>query len=329
MPERFAVIGNNSFSGASFVAGALRGGADVLGISRSPEPDAVFLPYKWGNHDRFTFRALDLNLDPDGVADAIRRFEPDYVVNFAAQGMVAQSWQNPEHWYRTNTVAMAQLHHRLRSVPTMKKFVQASTPEVYGSTAGLVSEDTPFRPSTPYAVSKAACDMNLLAYHKAFGFPCVFTRSANVCGPAQALYRIIPKTILCVLTGQKLKLDGGGVSVRSFIHIDDVTDGTLKAARDGTPGEAYHLATDRNQTIREVVESICRRLGANFSDSVEVGPERIGKDAAYLLDATKAKTQLGWTPTRRIDDAIADTADWLKANLAKLREMPADYIHKE
>jgi len=327
--ERFCVIGSNSFSGASFIAGALRDGAEVLGISRSPEADPVFLPYRWGNAERFTFRQLDLNRDIDAVEAAIRSFRPDYVVNFAAQGMVAQSWSRPEHWYQTNTVAMARLHERLRTMDFLKKFVHASTPEVYGHTSGLVSEDAPFNPSTPYAISKTACDMNLLAYRRAYGFPVVLTRSANVCGPGQALYRIIPKTVLCILTRQRLRLEGGGVSVRSFIHIDDVTDATLRAAREGTPGAVFHLSTTRNQTIREVVEEVCRQLGASFDDSVEVVGARLGQDAAYLLDSTRARNQLGWTPQRTVEDAIADVIGWVRRNLGRLRELPAEYLHKE
>ncbi len=327
--ERFCVIGSNSFSGASFVASALKTGAEVLGISRSPEADPVFLPYRWTDASRFTFRQLDLNRDLNAIDAALREFRPGFVVNFAAQGMVAQSWANPEHWYRTNTVAMAGLHERLRAMDFLKKFVQASTPEVYGNTSGLVSENAPFNPSTPYAISKAACDMNLLAYHRAYGFPVVFTRSANVCGPAQALYRIIPKTVLCVLTGKRLRLEGGGTSVRSFIHIDDVSDATLRAARDGAPGSVFHLSTPLNQTIRSVVEEVCRQLGAPFEDSVEVVGARLGQDAAYLLDSTAARTKLGWEPRRGVADAIADTITWTKKNLDALRSAPAEYIHKE
>jgi dTDP-glucose 4,6-dehydratase len=327
--ERFFVIGSNSFSGASFVAGALRGGAEVMGVSRSLEADAVFLPYKWGAHERFCFRQLDLNRDLDGIDAAIREFRPDYVVNFAAQGMVAPSWARPEHWYQTNTVAMARLHERLRKHAFLKKFVQASTPEVYGSTSGPVREDASFNPSTPYAISKAACDMNLLALAKAYGFPAVLTRSANVCGPGQALYRIIPKTVLCILTGRRLCLEGGGTSVRSFIHIDDVVEGTLQAARRGGRGEVYHLATQRNQTIREVVQEICRQMAVQFEDCVEVGAARLGQDAAYLLDADKVRAGLGWAPARTLEDAVADTIEWVRRNLARLRDCPAEYIHKE
>ena len=327
--ERFLVIGSNCFSGASFVAGVLDGGAEVRGISRSPEAEPVFLPYKWMPHDRFTFRQLDLNRDLDKIDTTLHDFQPDYVVNFAAQGMVAQSWQNPEHWYQTNTIAMIRLHERLRKCKFLKKFVQASTPEVYGSTGGTIQENAPFNPSTPYAISKAACDMNLLAYHKAYGFPVAFTRSANVCGPGQALYRIIPKTILCILTGKKLRLEGGGTSVRSFIHIRDVVDATLRVCRNGVPGKIYHLSTDERKSIRALVEEICRQLDANFDDCVEVSAARLGQDAAYLLDSSKARRELGWKSCLTVSDVIHDTADWLKKNFERLRQMPDQYIHKE
>ncbi len=327
--ERFLVIGSNSFSGASFVARLLREGAEVLGISRSPEPHDAFLPYKWGNHDRFTFRQGDLNRDLDAIEAAALEFQPDYVVNFAAQGMVAQSWTRPEHWFQTNTLAMVRLHDRMRRWNFLKKFVHASTPEVYGNTPGRVDETARWNPSTPYAVSKAACDMNLLAFHKAYGLPVVLTRAANVCGPGQQLYRIIPKTILCILTGRKLRLEGGGQSVRSFIHIDDVVEGTLRAARQGPPGEIYHLATDRTQTIRDLVLEICRQLGASFDDCVEVTEGRLGQDAAYLLDWTKARAQLGFFPQRTVEDAIRETIAWIQQHLEVFRSLPAEYVHKE
>ena len=327
--ERFAVLGSNSFSGASFVARLLQTGAEVLGISRSAEPDDVFLPYRWAAHDRFAFRQLNLNHDLDRIEAALREFRPDYVVNFAAQGMVAQSWTRPEHWLQTNTLAMVRLHDRLRKFDFLKKFVQASTPEVYGSTIGLVREDAAFRPSTPYAVSKAACDMSLLAFHKAYGFPVAMTRAANVCGPGQQLYRIIPRTILCILTGTKLRLEGGGHSVRSFIHIRDVAEGTLQVARRGSPGEVYHLATEHSLTIRELVLEICRQLGASFDDCVEVVEGRLGQDSAYLLDSSKARNDLGWMPRHSAADAIRDTIDWVRQNLDRLRQLPAEYVHQE
>ena len=334
-PATFVVLGSNSFSGATFVAEALADGARVIGISRSPEPDAALLPYRWsepesagGLRDRFTFHALDFNRDLDRIEGVIREARPEYVVNFAAKSMVAQSWDHPEHWYQTNVVSTARLVDRLRRMDFLEKFVQISTPEVYGSTSGLVRETAPFNPSTPYAVSKAACDMNLQAYRKAHGFPVAFTRAANVCGPGQPLYRIIPRTVFCILTGQKLRLEGGGTSVRSFIHMRDVAEGTIEVARRGSPGDVYHLATDQNQTIREVVEEICRQMGARFEDCVETTPPRLAQDPAYLLDCTKAKTEFGWQPRLTVTDVIRETIDWMRKNLDRLRKIPADYVHK-
>ena len=326
--ERFLVLGSNSFSGATFVASALAAGAEVVGISRSREPDETLLPYKWAPHERFTFHALDFNRNLDRIEEVIREFAPPYIVNFAAQSMVAQSWDHPEHWYETKVVSTARLVDRLKKLDFLKKFVQISTPEVYGSTTGLVPETAPFNPSTPYAVSKAACDLNLLAYRKAFGFPVAFTRAANVCGPGQPLYRIIPRTVYCILTGQKLRLEGGGSSVRSFIHMMDVAEGTLEVARHGNPGDVYHLATDKNQTIRDVVEEICRQMGSRFEDCVETTPPRLAQDPAYLLDCTKARTEFGWAPKRSVADVICETIDWMKNNLDRLKQIPADYVHK-
>src|SRR6185503_11302752 len=113
----------------------------------------------------------------------------------------------------------------------------------------------------------------------------------------QQLYRIIPRTILFIKTGRKLQLHGGGRSVRSFIHIRDVAEGTQRVARQSPPGEAYHFSTDLYLSIREVVERICNRLGVNFNEVVEVVGDRPGKDAAYLLDSAKARTTLGWKDT--------------------------------
>lgn len=327
--ERFFVIGSNSFSGASFIAAALRSGSEVVGISRSPEAAEVFLPYKWAQHKGFQFRRLNLNTDLDQIEAAVLDFQPDYVVVFAAQGMVAQSWAFPDHWYRTNLLAMVELHERLRKMPFLKKVVHASTPEVYGSTTGRITEDAPFHPSTPYAVSKAACDMHLLALYRTYSYPVAFTRSANVCGPGQQLYRIIPKTILCILTGQTLKLEGGGRSIRSFIHVDDVVEGTLRAARQGEPGDIYHLATHRHQSIRELVEHICRSLAVSFDEHVEVAAARLGQDAAYLLDTTLAHARLGWSPQRTVEDAVAGTVHWMRTNLEQLRDVPSEYMHQE
>ena len=327
-PDRILVIGSNSFSGSHFVAHALGTGAEVIGISRSQEPVDVFLPYRWAAHDRFRFVRGDLNHDLDNILEVTREFAPAYIVAFAAQSMVGQSWETPEHWYMTNVVSMSRLHNGLLRLPSLRAFVQISTPEVYGSTSGLVREDAPYNPSTPYAISKAACDMNLMALIRTRGFPAVFTRAANVCGPGQQLYRIIPRTIFSILTGKKLRLEGGGTSVRSFIHIQDVCEGTMLAAKRGKSGDIFHLSTDRTVTIRELVEMICHAMGVSFEECVEMAPARPGLDAAYLLDCAKAGDELEWAPRISLEETIRQTIDWARRYVDVLRDYPWDYVHK-
>ena len=326
--ERVIVIGSNSFSGSHFVDYALEQGADVIGISRSPEPHPVFLPYKKRQNPSFCFYRKDLNQDLAGIMEILDEFKPDYVVNFAAQSMVAESWQHPEHWFQTNAVATIKLHDELRKRAYLKKYVHISTPEVYGSCVGLVKENTNYQPSTPYAVSRAAADMSLIGFQKAYKFPVTFTRAANVYGPGQQLYRIIPRTILFFLLGRKLQLHGGGASVRSFIHIRDVADGTLRVARQAPLGEIYHFSTSQNISIRVLVELIAKEMKVDFNKYVEVVGERLGKDAAYLLDSTKARETLGWQDEISLEQGIEETIAWVRDNLDILKQVPFDYIHK-
>ena len=115
--EKFLVIGSNSFSGASFVDYLLEQGAQVIGTSRSPEPHRAFLPYRWhGKDGAFRFHRIDLNHDLDGLMSLVHDERPEYVVNFAAQSMVAESWKHPDHWIMTNVVSTVRLHDRLRQV---------------------------------------------------------------------------------------------------------------------------------------------------------------------------------------------------------------------
>lgn len=332
MADKFFVIGSNSFTGASFVDFLLARGDEVIGTSRSAELHPAFLPYRWTNQRpagaKFTFKQLDLNKDTDGLVSAIGDFRPDYLVNFAAQSMVAESWLHPDQWYQTNVVANVRLHEKIRQFAFIKKYVHVTTPEVYGSCSGNVTESAPFNPSTPYAASRAACDLHLLTFFKNYKFPVAFTRSANVYGPGQQLYRIIPRTILFIKLGRKLQLHGGGRSVRSFIHARDVAEGTLRVARQSPLGETYHFSTDLYVSIRELVERICARLGVKFEDVVEVVGDRPGKDAAYLLDSTKARTTLGWKDVVSLDQGIDETIAWISSNFEELKKQPADYIHK-
>jgi dTDP-glucose 4,6-dehydratase len=242
--------------------------------------------------------------------------------------MVGQSWETPEDWYQTNVVSMAKLLSRIGNSAEIARFVQFSTPEVYGSTNGWIKENFNFAPNTPYAVSRAASDWHLKALHENFGFPVIFTRAANVYGEHQRLYRIVPRVILSALTGQKLPLQGGGKSIRSFIHIDDVSEALLKILENGIPGESYHISTNELVTIYQLVAIVAEKLGVQVEDLIEMAPDRPGKDFAYKLDSQKIRSQLGWSDQITLSDGIDRTIKWVQDNLDELKQMPLNYEHR-
>jgi len=147
--KKVLVIGSNSFSGSDFIDLLLELGTyEVLGVSRSSEKEALFLPYKTKNFPHFTFAKIDLNHDLKKLDALLESFCPEYVVNFAAQSEVAPSWAHPDHWFQTNAVALTSLANLLKEKSFLKKYVHISSPEVYGTCEGFITEAAPLNPST-------------------------------------------------------------------------------------------------------------------------------------------------------------------------------------
>lgn len=326
---KICIIGSNSFSGASFADHCLTEGNKVLGISRSALPIAAFLPFSDNPmRGNFHFQQIDLNNGLKSLEAQLESFEPELVVNFAAQSMVGQSWEVPEDWYTTNVVALSKLINILSGISSMRRYLHVTTPEVYGSTSDWIGEGTEFNPSTPYAVSRAAGDMHLRIMSKFKDFPVVFTRAANVYGPGQQLYRVIPKALLSAKLGKPFPLHGGGTSRRSFIHINDVSRATLLIGVQGTLGEDYHISTNELVTIREVVEMSFAQYGQKFEIEEAEFPDRLGKDAGYFLDSSKLRNDLGWSPVISLEDGLGETKDWVDRNIKIFSNLSWEYAHK-
>jgi dTDP-glucose 4,6-dehydratase len=308
--SHFAVLGASSFFGRAFVDYVRERGDTVLPMSRP---------------------AFDLK-DPEKIACEIDRERPDYIVNFAALNMVAESWRWAADYYRTNVVHTCELADMLcREWPSScKKFVEVSTPEVYGlhSPAVTLGESHNYNPSTPYAVSRAARDTHLSLLHKQYDFPVCFSRTVNIYGPGQQLYRIVPRTIMAALTGVKMRLQGGGRSERSFIHVRDAADAVYRIAVGGRPGEVYHSSSEQPVSILWLVGLILAKMQARFDDVIEDAPERIGKDPVYLLNDGKIRRELGWTDSVSLMHGLDEVIAWAVENNERLRKMRLDYEHK-
>jgi dTDP-glucose 4,6-dehydratase len=302
----------------------------VIGASRSKEPNKVFLPYKNSKHiNNFKFIKFDINKNVSLLKKLIIKKKITHIVNFSAQSMVGQSWENPTHWYNTNVLGTINFLNQIKKLKNIVKYVHVSTPEVYGTTQKNLKESRSYFPSTPYAISRAACDMHLYSLFKNYKFPVIFTRAANVYGPGQQLFRIVPKAILSLRLNRKLHLDGGGKSKRSFIYITDVCKATYKLCKKSTNGEVYHISTSKLISIKDLVEMIFKLKKISPKNLVKISSDRIGKDSLYSLSSKKIKSELNWKPEINLKDGLLKTLEWAEKNISILKNQSDIYIHKK
>lgn len=331
MGKTIVVLGANSFSGQDFVDLILDRPeyTKIIGISRSAERSSLFLKYKTRAADsRYRYYNLDLNRHPQDVLALLDAERPHYIVNFAAQSEVAPSWEHPDQWFQTNTVALAVLVNHLRRQDYLERYLHISSPEVYGSCSGTINEQSPVNPSTPYAASKASADLLLDVYKKQFQFPLLTVRATNVYGARQQLFKIIPRSAIYLKLGKLIELHGGGAAVKSYIHIRDVSKGELAILERGRLGEMYHLSPDAGVSVRDVVSKICLLQGRNINESSRIVDERPGQDAAYVIDSSKARRELGWKPEISIDQGLQEVVQWVEANWAEIQNQALVYQHK-
>ena len=329
-PATVVVLGANSFSGQDFADLLLDDpGYRVIGVSRSPERGPAFLRYRERNvRSALRYYQLDMNREMRELLHLLDEERPELVVNFAAQSEVAPSWEWPEHWFQTNCVALAQLVNHLRRRNYLRRYLHVSSPEVYGTCSGIVREDAPLNPSTPYAASKAAADLLLATYCRQFGFPLVTVRATNVYGARQQLYKIIPRTVISLRQGRIVELHGGGRAVKSYIHIRDVSRGEKAILERGRVGQVYHLSPSAGIAVRDVVRRIAELLGRRFEEVVRDVAERPGQDAAYLIDSTRAREEFGWHPEVDLERGLREVIGWVERYWDEIHRLPLEYEHR-
>jgi len=329
MAERtVAVIGSNCFTGCHIVDALLEDSSNrVLAVSRSREYAPLFLPYKRHAHPKLTFHQLDMVREAKALTSLLDEQRPSVVINVAALSEVALSHECPLDYFTTNTLGIAGLCHHLRRTEYLERYVHISSAEIFGSCSGAVDEQTLFHPSTPYAVSKAAADMYLETLVRHFDFPALIIRSTNVYGRHQQLFKIIPRTVIYLKTGKILELHGGGVSYKSFIHVRDVVSGLMLALNSGKTG-TFHFTEASDDTVADVVRQVCETMGRDFGQATRTVGERLGQDARYWLDCTKARRDLGWEPKIPFAEGVREIVDWIETNWDDVQRRPLTYQHK-
>ena len=265
------------------------------------------------NNPRHRFVRGDVT-DREQVRAAMRGVTD--VIHFAAESHVDRSIQDSGPFVRTNVTGTQVLLDAAREFG-VKKYVQVSTDEVYGSlgATGLFTEETPLQPNSPYSASKAGADLLVRAYHHTFGLPAVTTRCSNNYGPYQFPEKLIPLFVSNLLADQQVPVYGDGMQVRDWIHVLDHCRGVEAAWRRGTPGEVYNFGGRCEMPNLELTKLLLKLLGKPDS-LIRYVADRPGHDRRYAIDCSKAERELGWKPRVPFDRGLAETIDWYRANAA-------------
>ena len=307
------------------------GAEEVVGIGRAPlRPGAFSLGI--GEREGFEYEQFHVVYEQDMLLDYLDELQPDVVVNFAAQGEGAASWKHSWRFFDTNATALVKFYEALLARggdddrgDLTRRFIQIGTSELYGSVTAPAPEGAPIVPTSPYAASKAAFDMYLLAMAgQGRGAPMNIIRPSNCYCPGQLLHRIIPRAVVAGLLGERLPLHGGGLAKKSYMHARDLARAVHLVVEAGEPGQVYNVGPDEPTSILEVAERCASTVGKELDEVFDVAPERLGQDGCYWLDSSKIKA-LGWRQEVGWSMGLDEVRRWAEDNLDQLRGWPTSY----
>lgn len=238
----------------------------------------------------------------------------DLIINFAAESHVDRSIREPATFFRTNIGGTQILLDAARKYG-VKRFVQVSTDEVYGSLgeSGYFSENSHLSPNSPYSASKAGADLLVLSYHSTYNIPVNITRCSNNYGPNQFPEKLIPLTITNAVQSKEISVYGDGLHVRDWLHVQDHCTALDLIIHHGTKGEVYNIGTQDEWDNLSVVKKILSIVDKPET-LIRFVPDRPGHDRRYAMDASKLRDQLGWKPYYSFEKGLLETVNWYVNN---------------
>ena len=297
------------------------------------------------SNPRYVFTRGDI-VDGELISSLLNEYQPDAVINFAAESHVDRSIDGPEPFVQTNVVGTLKLlesfkvYNEAQSEDRRKnlRFLHVSTDEVYGSLSAddpAFCETTPYAPNSPYSASKAGADHLVRAYFHTYGLPVLTTNCSNNYGGFQFPEKLIPLMILNALEGKKLPIYGDGANVRDWLHVEDHCSAIWQVLNRGRVGETYCIGGNSERTNLQVVDTICQLLdkvrpaGAPHQNLKTFVKDRPGHDRRYAIDCSKITEELGWSPQYGFEEGMAKTVSWYLSNLVWCENVTSGKYQRE
>ena len=332
---KILVTGGAGFIGSAVVRKIINETNDtVLNIDKLTYAGNLASLQSIEHSERYIFKQIDI-CDSEKINKAINSFQPDVIMHLAAESHVDRSIDGPSEFMQTNIIGTYTLLEAARiywkNLPQERKdsfrFHHISTDEVYGDLEGttdLFTEETSYKPSSPYSASKASSDHLVRAWNRTYNLPTIITNCSNNYGPYHFPEKLIPLMVINAINGKPLPIYGKGDQIRDWLYVEDHADALLTVAKNGVIGETYNIGGHNEKTNLEVVNTICNYLNeviadkpegiSQFEELITFVDDRPGHDLRYAIDASKIDNELGWKPKETFETGLRKTVLWYLDN---------------
>tara|TARA_Y100001970_G_scaffold152748_1_gene187036 strand:- start:5163 stop:6176 length:1014 start_codon:yes stop_codon:yes gene_type:complete len=315
---KILVTGGLGFIGSNLIKLLLKKKYIVLNIDKVTYASNFYNTHEFKNNKKYKFLKCDLNNEKK-LKKIITKFKPTGIFNIAAETHVDRSIDGPENFIYSNIIGTFNILEIIRKHKFKTKLLHISTDEVYGDVVkGRSTETDSYKPSSPYAASKASSDHLVSSYVRTYKIPAMVTNCSNNFGPRQHPEKLIPKLIYNILNNKSLPIYGKGKNSREWIYVEDHCEALIKVFKSGKVGEFYNIGSNYNLDNLSVVKnllSIARKkikLGKNVK--IKFVKDRPGHDMRYAINSSKIKKDLKWKPNTNFVEGLKKTFDWYNSN---------------
>ena len=311
---KILVTGGLGFIGSNLINLLLKKKYKVLNIDKVTYASNFYNIKEFKKNKNYKFIRCDLN-NPKKLKEIITKYKPIGIFNVAAETHVDRSIDGPKNFINSNIIGTFNILEILRKQKIKIKLIHISTDEVYGDILrGRSKEDDAYKPSSPYAASKAASDHLVTSYIRTYKVPAIVTNCSNNFGPRQHPEKLIPKIIYNILNNKNLPIYGKGKNSREWIYVEDHCEALIKIFREGKLGEFYNIGSNVNKDNLDVAKTLItiakrkKLLGKNVK--IIFVKDRPGHDMRYAINSNKLKKQLKWNPKVSFMNGLEKTFNW-------------------
>jgi len=319
--KNIIVTGGLGFIGSNLIKKLVKKKINILNLDNVSYSSNFYNTKNYFKNLNYKFIKCDLN-NKSNLKKIIFKFKPTCIFNLAAETHVDRSIDNPQKFIKSNILGVFNLLEIFKSFYLKNKrtkLIHISTDEVFGDILNhRANENFPYKPSSPYAASKASSDHLVYSYYKTYKIPIIITNCSNNYGPNQHPEKLIPKLIYNILNNKNLPIYGDGKNSREWIYVDDHCDALIKIYQKGKIGESYNIGSSVNFNNLE----ICKNLINIAKKNIDIGKnvkikfikDRPGHDLRYALDSKKTQKQFHWKPKIKLINGLSSTIDWYMQN---------------